>query len=155
MSVGLRSLVMYNLSIMQISIYTDGGSRGNPGHSGYGLVIYDDNNKIIFQESKYLGTKTNNEAEYSGLIGALNWVNDNQNSLKISQVNFYADSQLMIRQMQGLYKVKAPNLIPIFQQAKKLINLISSPIVFKDVRRDFNQLADQLANEAMDKKSNP
>lgn len=140
---------------MNINVYTDGGSRGNPGHSGYGLVIYDDDQKIIFQESKYLGIKTNNEAEYSGLIGALNWINDNQNSLKLSKINFYSDSQLMVRQMQGLYKVKAPNLIPIFQQTQKLISTISCPIKFTDVRRDFNKLADQLANEAMDRKSNP
>ena len=137
---------------MNINVYTDGGSRGNPGPSGYGLVIYDDNQKILFQESKYLGVKTNNEAEYSGLIGALNWIN-NQNSLKISQINFYADSQLMIRQMQKKYKVRSPNLIPIFNQAQDLINLISLPIIFKDIRRDFNQLADQLANEAMDRKA--
>ena len=143
---------MYNLP-MNINIYTDGGSRGNPGTSGYGLVIYDDNQKILFQESKYLGIKTNNEAEYSGLIGALNWVSNNQDSFKISQINFHADSQLMIRQMQKKYKVKAPNLIPIFNQAQELVNLISLPITFKDIRRDFNQLADQLANEAMDRKA--
>lgn len=138
---------------MTINVYTDGGSRGNPGHSGYGLVIYDDNQKILFQESKYLGVKTNNEAEYAGLIGALIWINNNQNSLKISKINFNSDSQLMIRQLTGLYKVKAPNLIPIFLKAKDLINSISSPITFKDVRRDFNKLADQLANEAMDRKT--
>ena len=138
---------------MNINVYTDGGSRGNPGHSGYGLVIYDDDQKIIFQDSKYLGIRTNNEAEYSGLIGALNWINDNQNLLKISKINFNSDSQLMIRQLQGLYKVKAPNLIPIFQQAQNLIKSISSPIIFTDVRRDFNKLADQLANEAMDRKA--
>jgi ribonuclease HI len=137
---------------MNINVYTDGGSRGNPGHSGYGLVIYDDEQNILFQESKYLGIKTNNEAEYAGLIGALNWINDNQNSLKISKINFHSDSQLIIRQLLGLYKVKAPNLIPIFNQAKDLIKSISSPIIFKDIRRDFNKLADQLANEAMDKK---
>ncbi len=138
---------------MNINVYTDGGSRGNPGPSGYGLVVYDDGQKILFQESKYLGIKTNNEAEYSGLIGALNWINNNKNSLEISQINFYADSQLMIRQMQKKYKVKAPNLIPIFNQAQDLIKLISLPIIFKDIRRDFNQLADELANEAMDKKA--
>lgn len=138
---------------MNINVYTDGGSRGNPGHSGYGLVVYDDDQKILFQESKYIGIKTNNEAEYSGLIGALTWINNNQDSLKISKINFNSDSQLMIRQLLGLYKVKAPNLIPIFHKAKDLINSISSPITFKDVRRDFNKLADQLANEAMDRKT--
>ena len=138
---------------MQINVYTDGGSRGNPGHSGYGLVIYDDNQKILFKESKYLGIKTNNEAEYSGLVGALTWLNQNQQSFDLSQINFYADSQLMIRQMQGLYKVKADNLKPLFQQAKEIINTISAPIYFKDVRRELNELADELANEAMDRKS--
>lgn len=138
---------------MQINVYTDGGSRGNPGHSGYGLVIYDDNQKILFKESKYLGIKTNNEAEYAGLIGALNWINDNKDSFSISQINFFADSQLMVRQLQGLYKVKATNLKPLFQQAKEIVNSISTPIIFKDVRRESNELADELANEAMDRKS--
>lgn len=139
---------------MNINVYTDGGSRGNPGHSGYGVVVYDDDQKIIFKESKYLGVKTNNEAEYSGLIGALEWINNNQKSLKISKINFYSDSQLMIRQLIGLYKVKALNLIPIFNRAQDLMKLITLPIIFKDVRRDFNKLADELANEAMDRKNN-
>ena len=138
---------------MQINIFTDGGSRGNPGHSGYGLVVYDDNKKILFKESKYIGIKTNNEAEYAGLIGALDWINDNQNSFKISQINFHSDSQLLIRQVQGLYKVKAINLKPLFKKAQELIGSISTPIIFQDVRRDFNELADELANEAMDRKS--
>jgi len=138
---------------MQINVFTDGGSRGNPGHSGYGLVIYGDNQKILFKESKYIGIKTNNEAEYAGLTGALNWIKDNQDSLNFSQITFHADSQLMIRQFQGLYKVKAPNLIPLFRQAKEIINQITAPIIFKDVRRESNELADELANEAMDRKS--
>ncbi len=137
---------------MNITVYTDGGSRGNPGHSGYGLVIYSDSQKILFQESKYLGIKTNNEAEYSGLIGALDWLSKNQDS-KFSKINFYSDSQLMIRQIQGKYKVKAPNLKPFFQKAQELINSIKIPIIFQDVRRDLNQLADELANQAMDRKS--
>jgi probable phosphoglycerate mutase len=137
---------------MNISVYTDGGSRGNPGISGYGLVIYDDNKKILFQESKYLGVKTNNEAEYSGLVGALEWIEKNKDSLKISQINFFSDSQLMIRQLQGIYKVKAPNLKPLFDKSKKIIDLIKVPISFKDVRREFNELADELANQAMDHK---
>lgn len=138
---------------MQINVFTDGGSRGNPGPSGYGLVVYDEQKKIIFKDSKYLGTKTNNEAEYSGLIGALNWINENQDSLKFSKINFHSDSQLMIRQLEGLYKVKAPTLIPLFKKAKEIIDLISAPITFKDVRRESNELADELANEAMDRKS--
>lgn len=139
---------------MNINVYTDGGSRGNPGHSGCGVVIYDSSQKILFKESKYLGIKTNNEAEYLGLINALNWIIENKKSFDISQINFYADSQLMIRQMQKKYKVKAPNLIPIFNQVQDLVNSLFLPVVFKDIRRDFNKLADQLANEAMDRKYN-
>lgn len=136
---------------MQINVYTDGGSRGNPGPSGYGLVIYDDNQKILFKESKYLGVKTNNEAEYAGLIGALTWINNNKNS--ISQINFFADSQLLVRQVQGLYKVKADHLKPLFSTVKNFLTQINLPYSFKDIRRESNELADELANEAMDRKS--
>ena len=135
---------------MEINIYTDGGSRGNPGVSGYGLVIYDDQKNILYQEGKYLGIKTNNEAEYSGMIAALTWIKKNQDLYKISQLNFFADSQLMIRQFQGLYKVKAPTLLPLYAQAQQLLSQINLPAKFTDVRREFNKLADELANQAMD-----
>ena len=92
---------------MNLSIYTDGGSRGNPGRSGCGVVIYDDKNNIVFQQSQYLGIKTNNEAEYFGLINALSWLSKNQSNYSIDKVTIFMDSQLIIRQMQGLYKVKA------------------------------------------------
>jgi probable phosphoglycerate mutase len=101
---------------MQISIYTDGGARGNPGISGYGLVVLDQQQNSLYQQSKFLGVKTNNEAEYLGLIGALTWLKDNQSN--IDSVNFYSDSQLMVRQITGLYKVKSPNLKPLFDTAK-------------------------------------
>lgn len=138
---------------MQINVYTDGGSRGNPGISGFGLVIYNDKKEIIYQESTFLGIKTNNEAEYSGFLSALKWILDNKDNYKITQVNFFADSQLMIRQLQGIYKVKSPNLVPIFAKAQKLITEINLPIKYQDVRREFNKLADELANQAMDRKS--
>ncbi|MDD4026574.1 MAG: ribonuclease HI family protein [Candidatus Shapirobacteria bacterium] len=137
---------------MQINVFTDGGSRGNPGHSGYGLVIYDDDKKILFKESKYIGIKTNNEAEYAGLIGALNWIKDNKDSHKISQINFFADSQLLVRQVQGLYKVKAVHLKPLFTTVKNLLDQINTTYSFKDIRRESNELADELANCAMDRK---
>jgi len=138
---------------MKINVYTDGGSRGNPGHSGYGLVIYDDNKKILFKESKYIGIKTNNEAEYAGLIGALTWINDNKDSYSISEINFFADSQLLVRQVQGLYKVKAEHLKPLFNTVKNFLTQINLSYSFKDIRRESNELADELANEAMDRKS--
>ena len=135
---------------MQINIYTDGGSRGNPGISGYGLVIYDDKQKIICKESKFLGIKTNNEAEYFGLIAALEWIKKNQSIFDITKLNFFADSQLMVRQLQGIYKVKAPTLLPLFSQTQQLLLQINLPYSFTDVRREQNELADKLANQAMD-----
>ena len=135
---------------MTIDIYTDGGSRGNPGVAGYGVVIYGDNKEVIYQESKFIGTKTNNEAEYSGVIAALEWVKKNKDNYQISSLNFFADSQLMIRQLQGLYKVKAPTLLPLYAKSQQLLTQINLPAKFTDVRREFNQLADQLANQAMD-----
>ncbi len=135
---------------MEINVYTDGGSRGNPGISGYGVVVYDDQNNILYQEAKFLGIKTNNEAEYSAIIAALEWIKSHQKSYQISQLNFFADSQLMIRQLQGLYKVKAPTLLPLFSRVQQLLIQINLPTKYTDIRREFNKLADELANQAMD-----
>jgi len=137
---------------MLINVYTDGGSRGNPGISGFGFVVLDQNQQVIHQESKFLGVKTNNEAEYLGLIAALTWVNDNVKTHHISEVNFYSDSQLLVRQMQQIYKVKSPGLKPLNSIAVNLLSSLSIPYKFTDIRREYNQLADELANRAMDQK---
>ena len=99
-----------------------------------------------------MGIKTNNEAEYSGIIAALEWIQKNQKSYQITQINFFADSQLMIRQLQGIYKVKAPTLLPLFAQVQQLLLQVNLPVKYTDVRREFNKLADELANQAMDKR---
>jgi len=138
---------------MKLNIYTDGGSRGNPGHSGCGIVIYD-RHSLIYQKSYYLGIKTNNQAEYMGLINALNWLVKNQSDRSIDQVTIYMDSQLIVRQMQGLYKVKSVNLRPYFTQAKNIIDQLPFPVTFVHILRDKNKLADQLANLAMNKGDN-
>lgn len=137
---------------MEVNIYTDGGSRGNPGISGYGVVIYDDQKKFIHKQSKFLGIKTNNEAEYAAAIAAFTWVKDNQKSYQIKKVNFFSDSQLLVRQLQGIYKVKAPNLKDLFIQCQQLLTQINLDFNFKDIRRDFNTVADELANKAMDRR---
>ncbi len=133
---------------MDISIYTDGGSRGNPGPSGYGLVVYDQNQNIIYQDSRFLGIKTNNEAEYLGLLAALTWLVKHQSGLK--SVSFYSDSQLLVRQITGAYKVKAPTIKPLFATAQSLLSQINCRIKFTHLLRHKNELADQLANQAMD-----
>jgi ribonuclease HI len=136
---------------MDLSIYTDGGSRGNPGISGYGFVVFDQNHQLIHQQSKFLGIKTNNEAEYMGVIDALTWVNQNLSRFSPQKIIFFSDSQLLVRQLQRVYKVKSPNLKPLFESALSLISQIKVPVTFTDIRRESNQLADSLANQAMDK----
>lgn len=133
---------------MFISVYTDGGSRGNPGISGFGVAIYDHENNVIAKISKFLGVKTNNEAEYLGMIEAVTWVRDHQTD--ISKVDFYSDSQLLVRQILGKYKVKADNIKPLHRVVTGLLSEISVPCHFHEVLRDKNKLADELANLAMD-----
>lgn len=136
---------------MILSIYTDGGARGNPGPSGAGIVVFNQD-QIIFQQSQYLGTKTNNEAEYIALINALNWLLAQKEILDITKVNFFLDSQLIVRQVQGIYKVKAPHLKEYYQKVQYLIKLIDIPLQFQNISRNQNTVADQLANDAMDRK---
>lgn len=138
---------------MKITVYTDGGSRGNPGPSGFGVVIYDQDKNILTQISKYIGVKTNNEAEYMALIESLQWLKSHQHQYHITQVEFYSDSQLLIRQLQGIYKVKAPNIKLLYQQAVNLLDQINLSFTFHDILRESNQLADYLANRAMDRRS--
>jgi len=136
---------------MEISVYTDGGSRGNPGPAGFGLVIYDSNRQIIYQNKQFLGIKTNNEAEYAGLIAALEWIVVNLVKLDIQKINFYSDSQLLVRQLNGLYKVKSANIKPLFAIAQNLLGHITCPTHFTHLYRESNTLADSLANQAMDR----
>ncbi|MFA6519066.1 MAG: ribonuclease HI family protein [Candidatus Shapirobacteria bacterium] len=135
---------------MILEVFTDGGSRGNPGLSGCGVVITDNKGNIQYQDSKYLGVKTNNQAEYSGLILALKWLVDHQNGL--DAINFSADSQLLVCQLNGQYKVKSPHIKPLYLEAIQLLSTIKIPVKFTHIRRSFNDLADQLANQAMDRR---
>ena len=132
---------------MKLKVFTDGGARGNPGVAGYGVVIEDENRNIVFEEGKFLGIKTNNEAEYMGLIGALDWVDKNRSETEI-EIN--SDSQLMVRQMMGIYKVKAEHLKKLWSVAKSLTE--GKKVIFKEIRREYNSKADALANVAMDRK---
>lgn len=137
---------------MHVSIYTDGGSRGNPGPSGFGVVIYDESKNIIAKISHFIGVKTNNEAEYSALNEALVWLKDNQQKLNIDSVDFYSDSQLLVRQMQGKYKVKAPTIVPLYRLATSLLLELKLDYKFHEILRELNSEADSLANQAMDRK---
>ena len=122
------------------------GSRGNPGPSGYGAVIEDAKGHVVAELSEFLGIQTNNYAEYSGLLGVLRWsVEHNVKHLRV-----VSDSELMVKQMQGKYKVASPILKPLFEEARKLSRNIAS-FEIRHTLRGGNKQADKLANDAMDK----
>jgi ribonuclease HI len=129
-----------------ITAYCDGGSRGNPGPAGYGVYIQDDAGRVVGELSEYLGKRTNNFAEYSGLLAALEFAIGNGHPC----LRVISDSELMVKQMKGQYRVNSPELRPLFEQAKRLA-LKLDRFEIRHVLRDKNRHADQLANDAMDR----
>jgi ribonuclease HI len=126
--------------------YSDGGARGNPGPAGYGVVIKDESGKKIAELSEYLGHQTNNFAEYQGLIAALEYaIEHGHKALKV-----ISDSELLVRQIKGIYKVKNSVLKDLHARAKELIAKLEW-FSIEHVLRGKNSEADQLANDAMDK----
>jgi ribonuclease HI len=133
-----------------ITIFTDGGSRGNPGPSGAGAAIYK-GDKEIGSVSKFLGVRTNNWAEYEALILALETTHKLLGGPITSMVTVKMDSELIIKQMKGEYKVKNPDMKVKHQRVTELILESFPNIEFVHVRREYNKRADELANEAMDR----
>ena len=132
---------------MSLVIYSDGGSRGNPGPSAYAIVVTRDG-KIIHEHSEFLGVNTNNYAEYNGLIAAMNKAIE----LKDDEVEFIMDSELVIKQMNGEYKVKNPDMKALYDDAKSLSSMIPK-VTFRNVRRseEFIPRADFLLTQEMDR----
>jgi len=126
--------------------HTDGGARGNPGPAGYGVVIHDSQGNKVASLSQYLGRQTNNFAEYQALIAALEYACGHQTkALKV-----VSDSELMVRQIEGAYRVKEPTLRELHGRAKDLIAQLDW-FEIAHVLRGRNREADELANAAMDK----
>ena len=122
----------------------DGGSRGNPGPAGYGVRIEREDGSIV-ELKEALALATNNVAEYNGLLAALRWAAANG----IATLHIRSDSELLVKQMKGQYRVKNPGLQPLYEDAVGLTRRIGR-VTFEHVRREFNKDADRLANEAMD-----
>jgi ribonuclease HI len=126
--------------------HSDGGARGNPGPAGYGVVIQDESGRKVAHLSEYLGHQTNNFAEYQGLIAALEYaLLHGSKALKL-----ISDSELLVRQIKGIYKVKNPTLKDLHGRAKELIAQLEWFSIGHALREN-NREADRLANEAMDK----
>jgi ribonuclease HI len=125
--------------------YIDGGSRGNPGPAGFGVQIVDDGGTVIAELHGSLPHSTNNIAEYNGLLAALAWAVDHG----LAALHVRSDSELLVKQLRGEYRVKHPGLQPLYQDARALVARIGR-VTFEHVRRELNKEADRLANLAMD-----
>ena len=129
-----------------IKIFTDGGSRGNPGPSAIGIVVKDGKDRIIMEYSEYIGKATNNQAEYKALIKGLELVKD----LKPSEVNCYLDSELLVKQMKREYRVKDKDLQPLFIKVWNLAMSLGK-VTYNHIPRALNKEADKLVNLELDR----
>ncbi len=129
-----------------ISGHCDGGARGNPGPAGYGALIVGPDGAVLAELSEFLGMRTNNYAEYSGLLGCLQFALDHGHR----RLRMVSDSELMVKQIQGKYQVKSPDLKPLFDEAKRRIAKLDG-FEISHALRHKNKDADRLANEAMDR----
>lgn len=128
-----------------IRAYIDGGARGNPGPAGYGVRIEDADGTLIAELYAPLGIATNNVAEYSGLLAALKWAVDHE----ARRLHIRSDSELLVKQMRGEYKIKNAGLQPLAARAR-LLAMELDEVTFEHVRRELNKEADRLSNLAMD-----
>lgn len=130
---------------MKARLYTDGGSRGNPGPSAFAYVLEGEDGTVLASHGETIGIATNNVAEYSGLIAGLRAARD----LHITEVDVVSDSELLVKQMRGEYKVKNEALRALSIEASRLAREVGS-VEYRHVLRAHNELADRLVNEALD-----
>jgi ribonuclease HI len=130
---------------MKATLYADGGSRGNPGPAAYGAVLLDEDGNTLRELAAFLGTTTNNVAEWSGLIAGL----ESALELGVDDIQVRLDSELVVRQLSGAYRVKQEHLIPLHAKAKALLRRFARTHV-SHVRRELNKEADALLNQVLD-----
>jgi ribonuclease HI len=131
--------------ILKVTAFVDGASRGNPGPSGYGVYMKSDSGEVI-EIAGYLGRTTNNVAEYSGLLEALSFANEEG----ATELEVVSDSELLVRQMLGVYKVRHPNIVPLYEKARILVRKFKR-FTIRHTLRAGNKDADRLANLAVDR----
>jgi ribonuclease HI len=136
-----------------ITVFTDGGSRGNPGPSACAFISYNAQGAIQEKRGKYIGFCTNNNAEYQGVIMALDYLVQFKKTLKrdLIIVNFYIDSRLVVSQLNGLFKVKDAGIRILIAKIREKENELSVPIRYNLIPREKNYLADNLVNQTLDR----
>ena len=130
---------------MKARLFTDGGARGNPGPAAYGFVLESEDGTVLAAEGEAIGTATNNVAEYSGLIAGLQKAVE----LHVPEVEVVSDSELMVKQMRGEYRVKNEALRELYDEATALAHRVGN-VEYRHVKRVHNELADKLVNDALD-----
>jgi len=135
-----------------LTIYCDGGSRGNPGPAAAAFAVLE-KEKVIVGKSKYLGEKTNNFAEYKATFMAVSWIKNNLTAIDQDKITINVDSELVKKQLSGEYKIKSKTLLPIYRAIKKIDKSVSKKIIYQWQPRDQNTIADSLVNEELDKQA--
>lgn len=138
----------------RIKVFTDGASRGNPGHSGIGIVIYDENNFILRTYKEYIGEATNNQAEYRAILKSLDIIKKLRTNIEVDfdSVEFYSDSELIVNQINFDFQAKDPDLALLNNKFHVIIKKLNIPYTVSHIDRSKNKNADKLANLAIDRK---
>lgn len=134
-----------------VIVYTDGGARGNPGSAAIGVYITNGEDRELFALGKAIGTTTNNVAEYRAVIEALDWLTDHKELIEKQDVEFFMDSELVCRQINGVYRVKNIALQELLLQVRQKERATGSRIRYSHIPREQNKKADALLNKALDK----
>lgn len=133
-----------------VIIHTDGGSRGNPGHAAYGYVFLDSTEQVVLEDGAYIGIATNNEAEYAGLLAAVNRLLEWDKLKSLEGATFRLDSNLVVQQVQGNWKIKEPRLRELVAQIHQRLHLLQIPYSIEYVPREKNWMADAMVNQKLD-----
>lgn len=138
---------------MTYFISTDGGSRGNPGPAASAFVVRNEQSEKVASGGFYLGIATNNEAEYGAVIQALKWATHQQDKKNMATLAFTLDSELLVRQLSGQYRIKAPHLQKLAVEIKALEYQLGIPVSYRHVPRERNTAADAIVNDVLDREA--
>ena len=136
----------------KVRVYTDGASRGNPGNASIGVVVEDESGNEIQTSKRFLGKYTNNSAEYLALIEGVKILKDIK--YEFDEINFFCDSELIVKQIKGEYKIKNKDLISLSLEFWKVVKSLNKKFTIRHIPREKNSRADKLANEALDENMN-
>jgi len=138
-----------------IAVFTDGGSRGNPGPAATGFLVYEENGTLLHSAGRYIGSGTNNEAEYQAVLDAIAWLSEPQNqatlaNMEIVEIVWQLDSKLVVEQVNKKWRIKEPRLGEFAKKIWASLEALPQSSVFIHIRRELNAAADALVNEALD-----